>query len=957
MIASLAWKEYREQRRIWLTIALLAGVLIFAALEYPIGRAGPGPQLLTLITICFTLSIGYGLVVGALLIAGERESGTLDFLDTSAGRRLTIWATKTIVGAAGVLVLSVVLAAVLVWRGVSGSLWVPALEVGGWGWLRELPLWSLYAFVAGLLASATSRSVFRAAGLGLCYSIAFLLCGLLLSLLLAMAFTVPEAFNGILRGVMVVVALAILYGSYRLSCAVDLLRGTAVSEPTAANAPGHARLAMRLRPVIWLVWKQGRSLMIGAIVAVAAALIALSNLLVVPVAGRLMGIMSWPPCALVIGVVAGMAAFAGEQASQANRFLGDQRLPIGRIWLLKTLTWLLFAAMVSLVISSGSSFRFFGLYPNGNQDMTLWPSRLNAARWLLLALCVSYGFALGQFLVLLLQRPPIACFLAMIASFGSLVWVPSLVAGGAHWYAVLLPPVVLLCGTSLLMRPWAAGFPTAKGLTISLTTSVLCVASLALGIGQRVWEIPDVPLPFNVERYSKSLSTPLGTQAGVLTHSALHEMQQRIDLARWRFGFAAQEGPYRADQLPWRVDQVTASNMPVHDKELEEVLEFVCAGDWIPKLSRLKTLPRGAIMDPRETKTIWTTSEMQQAKEATIILCNHGRIREQQGQLEGAQDDYETALELVLTMAHQANDYGFLESDQAAHIALDRLNHWGTKAHESGLLGRARAIIERFEASLPSSVDVDKASYLATKSFLSQPELLAHEPAEPTIARDNTLSLAPWEAERRLRLLNALFAGRIKASSLPFAEWVKNYQEWLSGARTTGRFWIAGWIAPTSNGLAIVSSQQLGEWLQQTWWQSYVSPWGIPFSLAKLQASVRATQLRFALINYAVENRRVAATLADLVPKYIENIPADPYDGKPFRYRLSAGEEIVSVGGHEVPKAARKVRPGQGILWCVGPDLIDDHGAVEDKSDWFSIPKKRTGDIVFIVPTVNDLLR
>src|SRR5262249_35594308 len=222
------------------------------------------------------------------------------------------------------------------------------------------------------------------------------------------------------------------------------------SEAAAANAPAHARLAMRLRPVIWLVWKQGRGLMIGAIIAMAAGLLALMNLFIVPAADRLIGLMAWPPCALVVCVVAGMAAFAQEQASQTNRFLGDQRLPIGRIWLLKTLTWLLFAAMVSLVISSGSTFPFFGRNPNDSRFMTLWPGRLNAVSWLLLALCVSYGFALGQFLVLLCQRPAIAGFLALVASLGSLIWVPSLVAGGTHWYAVLLPPVVLLSGTWLL---------------------------------------------------------------------------------------------------------------------------------------------------------------------------------------------------------------------------------------------------------------------------------------------------------------------------------------------------------------------------------------------------------------------------------------------------------------------------------------------------------------------------
>jgi ABC-type transport system involved in multi-copper enzyme maturation permease subunit len=1030
MIASLAWKEYREQRPIWLTVALLAAVLVFGVLEFvsPIGTARYGTaKYLTLTTICFALSIGYGLVVGALLIAGERESGTLDFLDMNAGRRLTVWATKTIVGAAGVLVLSRVLDGILIWYATSGTVSVQALLFGPSGWLRDLPLCSLYAFVAGLLASATSRSVFRAAGLGLFYCIAFLLVGLLFSLVLAMTFTGPDAFTGVLRLAMTVLGPVILYGSYRLSCGADLSRQSAVDEASTESLPWHARLAGLLRPVIWLTWEQGRGLMLGVLIAavsitisLAATVLVVANLSGSLTSGTLVGLMSWPFCALVIGVVSGMATFAGEQGTQAKRFLGDQRLPIGRIWLLKTLMWLLFAAMVSLliaaivslVVSSRSSFHSW-IVPNEYRDMTLWPSRLNAASWLLFSLSVSYGFALGQFLVLFFQRPAIAGFLAIVTSLGSLIWVPSLVAGGTHWYAVLLPPVILLGGARVLMSSWSAGFPTAKGRMIWAATLLLSVASLALGIGQRVWEIPDVPLPFDVEAYAKSLSTPLGTEAGILTHSALHEMQQRIELASGRFpayqthldvpwlqaaraaacislisGVATQSlttDPAPAlvvAQLPvdqawnavaearWTVQPVNrlfAANGDI-DMELAQVIEFVCDGSWISKLERLRELPMGAIMDPREWKEPWFPPDVQDAHLATAILCDRALLWQGQGQLEKALADYETALKLVLTMGNQANDHVFIQAGSSAYAILRELRHWGAKAaHRADLLNRAQDALEQFERSLPTLVDVNKSSYLATRSFLSQPQLPKRWSTEPHIAHDNSMSLVPWEAERRLRLLNAVFAGRIKAASLPFAEWLKSYREGLSGLRREEELLMEGWMAPTSNGLPLISSEELARWLDQTWWQTYLSAWGTPFRLARLHASIRAAELRFALIKYSVDNGRAALTLADLVPKYIRDVPTDPYDGKPFRYRVSAGKDAISRGAYEgvtsmsipeaVPGIAHIVWPGQGILWCVGPDLVDDHGAVENEDDGYLKTTKKRGDIVFIVPSVNELLR
>ena len=50
--------------------------------------------------------------------------------------------------------------------------------------------------------------------------------------------------------------------------------------------------------------------------------------------------------------------------------------------------------------------------------------------------------------------------------------------------------------------------------------------------------------------------------------------------------------------------------------------------------------------------------------------------------------------------------------------------------------------------------------------------------------------------------------------------------------------------------------------------------------------------------------------LEDLVPKYLAKLPADPYTGKSFGYRLSAGERIDELG---------KARSGQGIVWMPAP--------------------------------------
>jgi hypothetical protein len=46
---------------------------------------------------------------------------------------------------------------------------------------------------------------------------------------------------------------------------------------------------------------------------------------------------------------------------------------------------------------------------------------------------------------------------------------------------------------------------------------------------------------------------------------------------------------------------------------------------------------------------------------------------------------------------------------------------------------------------------------------------------------------------------------------------------------------------------------------------------------------------------YSIEHGQNPATLADLVPKYLPNVPSDPFDGGEFVYRVTpSGYELHS---------------------------------------------------------------
>ena len=148
MSTVLLWKEYRQQRAIWIAVAALAVILV-VSLGLTLGQASgleafrePGLRsTLNMLMLC--LIVAYGACSGAGALAGEKETGTLAFLDNTIGQRRPVWRTK-------------VLACVLFTLLHSAFLTALALGLGfaSWGMAIALPLVGLYALAWGLLGGA-----------------------------------------------------------------------------------------------------------------------------------------------------------------------------------------------------------------------------------------------------------------------------------------------------------------------------------------------------------------------------------------------------------------------------------------------------------------------------------------------------------------------------------------------------------------------------------------------------------------------------------------------------------------------------------------------------------------------------------------------------------------------------------------------------------------------------------
>ena len=80
----------------------------------------------------------------------------------------------------------------------------------------------------------------------------------------------------------------------------------------------------------------------------------------------------------------------------------------------------------------------------------------------------------------------------------------------------------------------------------------------------------------------------------------------------------------------------------------------------------------------------------------------------------------------------------------------------------------------------------------------------------------------------------------------------------------------------------------------------------ITASKRKAECIIAATRLLVACNAYRKAEGRLPDAMASLVPGYLDAIPVDSYDGKPFRYA-----------------------PAKGIVYAVGLDLTDSGGSTK----------------------------
>lgn len=919
MTRVLVWKELREQGAILAAlIALGCAVLIAVSVLLDTSEAGRATELRSLASAgrlaLLMLTLTAGVVVGGALFAGEREAGTFVYLDQLPVTRWAIWWRKVAIGVVLVAIATSILLAVSVAVGVL-SLTAPG---GFLAWVMLIGTIAFAAYGWGVFGSAFARTSLTACGLGLALGTFF---GCLTYLVLAIALRIAReqyqirTYRGgdhnawllafqIVGYAMIVVPIPIaawFYIAPDRARKLDELRvrvpGVAGVVRTGLGLVLSIRWGASPRRLLWLMIRQLRGTALG--------LLATSLVVgVVLVPEQSIPLVIWPVIALLAGVLVGVVSVADEQTSTAYRFWVERRMPVGRLWLAKVaaglamllmvLLAMLLPALIALMLREGSRGPFFaslfrtGLFAEPGFPvigyLLVWP---------------VYGFVCGHLSALLFRKTVVAGAVAiMTGGTVSVFWLPSFLSGGLHVWQVFVPALGVLLVARLLAWAWATDRLATRPALVRLASGIVLIfGCVGASLGYRVTEVPVVAEIEDDLRFSSKLPSFDDKQVGRELRRAVAQFSVVDDETRMIMPESSSAFALDRTKLKLRTEAIAAldSGWPSSKPDRDSWLDSMFATGWDVTLASVIDKPIGVLEDPNELNFNSQLRHTHPIRVMTDLLLVRSLRDHQRGDV--AAVPLAVKISLAVTRTARSNTLAVAVSNSfgmegSVYKAIDR---WLEKlGHQPEMLRMMLAAVHEHEQLDP----YDPQSIQLAHQVVARNLILGPVRALPKYL-DGTRPGTAW----RENLLNdSSPAADVETNLIAFAWTVPWEQERLRRViglgNTPGRWKEEAKLlegAPAWMHLAPPDSR---------YFQSLESS-------RRLLLTVRAaTMLKLAVRLHEAETGKLPTKLTDLVPKYLPHVPVDPYDNKPFRYRVSAGESIEQ---QRTPATEFEPRPTPGF--------------------------------------------
>ena len=864
----LLWKEYRTQRGFWLAVtgigvAIQILVYLFSATH---DRQHPTVLLIAMIfpvlLIAMIFPVFYAVGCACSLFGAEEEEGTLQYLKVIASPPVPLFACKIAFFAMSSLLMLGVLGLVMGIIAFASSAMDPRILAPHLRPIfdRSSIFFSMFAtqfLVFGILFSLFIRKVLVPV---VATAVTSILCFLLLSRYLSPTGSIdlhwPPAWYWLAMGGVFVGDFWLVHRRLARPSSPWFSRGTHKHSTEGkstlfARNEYHSAATRVFQRLIWQELRQSRGFLVTYALAAGALIVGTAVEYIFPLAILAVGFSP---------ALFGLLAFHSEQRDRQFRFWSERGFSPAAVWASRQCFWL----PLAIVSTAAFGFAVLQLTPStflrigGNLTLTSFIENHPGS----IALFVLYAYGIGQLMSMLIRRVLIAGFATYVVISLTVYW--HVLTQGIDipvWLSVTWILPVTLAATWGRTADWGRERNTwrARGKVVAMLGVPAFLVFMAISIF-RVAEIPDRSAEF----------------AKLLAENRVTIPAEAKETAKRYRAIAVTSFP-----RPWWKDEVKPHSWPEMPTDIKQ---------WFEK--NAPQLPALMAVTKRDECVMPTAPGGSKfGHDLHRLLFLSARKLESENKLDEAWSRYAAALRMARHLAQYEGSFEWYSGREEVRRIYDWILIWARHPQQTSA---------RIVAAMKATDD-EAARYPAfTRAYLLDRAQYAQmvESSPPliriiTLSRPNDLDLdwvpSFWERARIKRLWAAMAVEQFErlpeiekrlAQSTPVTSLVFYPSELSRFAETTIGF-------------------------QRGWKGS------MPQARVEEVITQRALRLRLALFAWRAEHGQFPEQLEQLVGKYLDKIPLDPWKGKPFSY-YPRGKLI------DVPAPNPTILDERPFLWIPG---------------------------------------